>query len=375
MITVKQVDTQSKKEVKEFVQFPFRLYENVKEWVPPIVADIKTMLNRNKHPFYEHSDAEFFTAQDNGEIIGRIACLENKKFNQYHDKRHASFYLFDCIDDLTVAEKLFNRVSDWAHNRNLDVVIGPKGLSVFDGYGFLVEGFDKRQMMTMMNYNLPNYPKFAEALGFTKVVDWVSSYIRIPDFKMPERIRTIAKRVEEKGKFKVLRFSSKKELRKWSWRIGQAYNNTFVNNWEYYPLSDNEIKFIMENIMVVAVPELLKVITYNDDVIGFLFAFPDISAALQKYKGQLSPLALVNYLRELKKTNWISFNGVGVLPEFHGRGGNALMFSEIYETANAFKFEHGELTQIAETATQMRKDLENLGVTPHKNHRIYSKKI
>ena len=375
MINIKQVDTRSKKEVNEFVQFPFRIYKNVNEWVPPIVADIKLMLNKNKHPFYEHSDAEFFTARDNGEMIGRIACIENKKYNQYHDKKQASFYLFECIDDQSVAEELFNRAYDWAHNRELEVIIGPKGLSTFDGYGFLVEGFDKRQMMTMMNYNFPNYPKFVEALGFTKVVDWVSTYIHIPDFNMPEKAKIIAKRVEEKGKFKVLRFSSKKELKKWSWKIGQAYNNTFINNWEYYPLSDNEIKFIMENIMVVAVPELLKVITYNDEVIGFLFAFPDISAALLKYNGQLSPLALVSYLKELKKTNWVSFNGVGVLPEYHGRGGNVLLFSEILKSANAFNFEHGELTQVAETATQMRKDLENLGVKPHKNHRIYSKNI
>jgi GNAT superfamily N-acetyltransferase len=375
MITIKQVDTWSKKEVNEFVQFPFSLYKNVNEWVPPIVADIKLMLNKNKHPFYEHSDAEFFTARENGEMVGRIACIENKKYNQYHDKKDASFYLFECIDDQSVAEKLFDRASDWANDRGLDVIIGPKGLSTFDGYGFLIEGFDKRQMMTMMIYNLPNYPKFAEALGFTKVVDWVSSYMNIPDFNMPEKAKIIAKRVEEKGKFKVLRFSSKKELKKWSWKIGQAYNNTFVNNWEYYPLSDNEIKFIMDNIMVVAVPDLLKVITYNDEVIGFLFAFPDISAALQKHHGQLSPLALVSYLRELKKTDWISFNGVGVLPEYHGRGGNVLMFSEIYKTANAYNFKHGELTNVAETATQMRKDLENLGVTPYKNHRIYSRKI
>ena len=375
MITIKQVDTRSKKEVNEFVKFPFKLYENVNEWVPPIISDIKLMLNKNKHPFYEHSDAEFFTARDNGEMVGRIACIENKKYNQYHGKKQASFYLFECIDDQSVAEALFDRASDWAHSRGLNVVIGPKGLASFDGYGFLIEGFDKRQMMTMMNYNLPNYPKFVEALGFTKVVDWVSSYINIPEFKMPERAKIVAKRVEERGKFKVLRFSSKKELRKWSWKIGQAYNNSFVNNWEYYPLSDNEIKFVMDNIMVVAVPDLLKVITYNDEVVGFLFAFPDISAALQKHKGQLSPLALVSYLRELKKTNWISFNGVGVLPEYHGRGGNVLMFSEIYKTAHAANFLHGELTQIAETATQMRKDLENLGVTPHKNHRIYSKKI
>jgi len=223
----------------------------------------------------------------------------------------------------------------------------------------------------MMNYNNPNYPKFAEKLGFKKIVDWVSCYTRIADFKLPDKVNAVARKVEEKGKFKVLRFKNKAELKKYAWQIGQAYNNTFINNWEYYPLSDNEIKFVLDNIMVVAVPELIKIITYNEKIVGFLLSFPDISAALQKYRGELSPLALLGYLNELKKTEWISFNGVGILPEFQGMGGNALLFSLMEQTAHEKKFIHGELTQIAETATQMRKDLMNLGVKPYKNHRIY----
>jgi len=375
MITIEKVDTQSKQQVNEFVEFPFKIYQGVKEWVPPILVDIKTMLNKNKHPFYEHSDAEPFVARQNGEIVGRIFLIENKPSNKYHNKKQASFYLYESVDDQAVADKLFEFASEWTHARKLNQLLGPKGLSSFDGYGFLVEGYDKRQMMTMMNYNLPNYPKFVENLGFKKVVDWVSCYTRISDFHLPEKISEIARRVEERGNFKVQRFEKKSELKKWAWRIGQAYNKTFVNNWEYYPLTDNEIKFVLDNIMVVAVPQLLKVITYNNEVVGFLLAFPDISAALQKYQGRLSPVALYSYLRELKKTDWISFNGVGVLPEFHGRGGNALLMSEIAKTAHDFNFAHGELTQIAETAKEMRKDLVNLGVKPYKNHRIYGKDL
>jgi hypothetical protein len=230
-------------------------------------------------------------------------------------------------------------------------------------------------MMTMMNYNLPNYPKFAEKLGFKKVVDWVSSYADIPNFVLPEKVKSAAKLVEEQGKFKVLKFNSKSELKKWGWRIGQAYNKSFVNNWEYYPLTENEIKFAVDNIMVVAVPDLIKIITYKDEAVGFLFAFPDISAALQKYQGRLSPAAIIAYMKELKRTNWVSFNGIGILPELHGMGGNALLFNEIYKTANAYNFKNGELTQVAETAKEMRKDLLNLGVKPYKNHRIYGRKI
>lgn len=371
MLTIEKIDTSSKKQVDEFVRFPFRIYQGNDQWVPPILADIKLMLNKNKHPYYEHSDAEFFIARQNGEMVGRIGVLENKVYNKYHNKKQASFYLFECQDDQVIAEKLFEAAADWAKARKLNHILGPKGLSTFDGYGFLVEGFEHRQMMTMMNYNNPNYPKFAENLGFKKIVDWVSCYTRIADFQLPEKVRAVAKKVEEKGKFKVLRFKNKAELKKYAWQIGQAYNNTFINNWEYYPLSDKEIKFVLDNIMVVAVPELIKIITYNDNIIGFLLSFPDISAALQRYKGELSPLALLGYLNELKKTDWISFNGVGVLPEFQGMGGNALLFSLMEQTAHEKKFIHGELTQIAETATQMRKDLMNLGVKPYKNHRIY----
>jgi GNAT superfamily N-acetyltransferase len=375
MVTIEKVDTNSRKQVDDFVNFPFRIYKNVEEWVPPILTDIRTMINKDKHPFYEHSVADFFVAKDSGEIVGRIGALENIAYNHHHDKKQCSFYLFECEDDEKIASLLFDTAIDWAKKRGLDYILGPKGLSSFDGYGFLVEGYDKRQMMTMMNYNKPNYPRFAENNGFTKEVDWVSCYAHLPDFHLPEKVVKAAKRVEEIGKFKVHRFKNKRELRKWAWRIGQAYNNTFVNNWEYYPLTDNEIKFVLANIMVVAVPELLKIITFKDEVIGFLLAFPDISAALQKHGGQLNPISIMSYLGELKKTDWISFNGVGILPEFQGRGGNALLFSEIYESANSFQFVHGELTQVAETATQMRKDLENLGVKPYKNHRIYGKKI
>ena len=371
MISIEKVDTTSKNQVNEFVNFPFKIYEGVKEWVPPIVSDIKLMLNKNKHPFHEHSDADFFFARKNGEMVGRIALIENKPSNKYHDAKQAAFYLFETIDDKEVADKLFEFSFDWVKKRGLNYLLGPKGLSSFDGYGFLVEGFDKRQMMTMMNYNLPNYPRYAEEIGFKKVVDWVSSYVHMPEFQISEKISEVARRVEEKGKFQVKRFKNKTELKSWANRIGHAYNKTFVNNWEYYPLSDNEIKFAMDNIMVVAVPDLIKIITYNDEVVGFLLAFPDISEALQKYKGRLSPIALYSYLREIKRTRWVSFNGVGILPEYQGRGGNYLMMSEMVKTAQSYNFEHGELTQIAETATQMRNDLGNLGVKPYKNHRIY----
>jgi hypothetical protein len=371
MITIEKIDTTSKPQVEEFVKFPFSLYQNIPQWVPPILLDVRIMLNNEKHPFYEHSEAEFFVARENGKLVARIGLLENKPYNNYHSKNQASFYLFECVDDQNIANKLFEFSFDWVKKRKLDKLVGPKGFSPFDGYGLLVEGFQHRQMMTMMNYNLPNYPRFLENIGFNKVVDWVSCYTGIDEFRMPEKVHEIAKILEKRGSFKVLRFKNKSDLKKWGMRIGHAYNKTFINNWEYYPLTENEIIFNMNNLLTVAIPDLFKIITYKDEVVGFLLAFPDISTALQRQKGSTAPWAIADYLIELKRTDWVSFNGVGVLPEFHGLGGNYLMFSEMEKSAHGFSFKHGELTQVAESATQMRKDLVNLGVKPYKNHRIY----
>jgi len=375
MVNVEKIDPLNKKVVDEFVKFPFKIYKETPQWVPPILNDIRFMLNPNKHPFYEHSSAEFFIARANGEVVGRIGALENKPFNAYHGTTQAQFYFFECVDDQEVANKLFERVFEWARQRTLSEIVGPKGLSLFDGYGLQIEGFEHRQMMTMMNYNLPYYVKLVEEVGFQKEVDFVSCYTQRDVFKMPEKIHVVAERVKERGAFEVKRFTTKNELRKWAKQIGDAYNKTFINNWEYYPQTQREIDYVVDTIMLVADPRLIKIITYKEQVVGFMFGFPDVSAALQRAKGRLTPWAIVDLLREMKRTKWVSLNGAGVLPEYQGRGGNALLYAEMENTIQEFHFEHFELTQVAETAVQMRKDLFSVGGKAYKNHRVYFKHI
>lgn len=372
MLAIEKIDTHSKPHVNRFVRIPYRLYANHPQWVPPLLSDAELMLNREKHPFYEHSDGDFFIAVRDGRDVGRVAVLENRRFNEYHKTHQAQFYFFDCEDDQEAANALFERVFEWARGRGLDRVVGPKGLGPLDGYGLQVEGYEHRQMMTMMNYNYPYYIRLVEAMGFQKEVDFISCYLSKQTYQLPERVHSIAERVQRRGLLKVHRFRNKRELVAWAPRIGQAYNQAFVNNWEYYPLTEREVKFVLDNLMIVADPRLIKIITHDDEVVGFVFAFHDISAALQRARGHLFPFGLFDLLLEMRRTKWVALNGAGILPEFQGRGGNALMYSEMEKTMREFRFEHADLTQVAETAVQMRQDLVNLGGKPYKNHRVYA---
>jgi GNAT superfamily N-acetyltransferase len=375
MIKVEKIDTNSGEQVKRFIEIPYRLYKDHPQWVPPLRIDVKLQLNRKKHPFYERSDADFFIAVRDGKDVGRIAALENKPYNNYHSVKQAQFYLFESEDDNEIAQVLFDALFEWARLRGLNRVVGPKGFAALDGYGMLVEGYEHRQMMSMMNYNYPYYVRMVEKLGFGKVVDFVSCYLSPDKFHLPERVHRIADRVIQKGNLAVKRFKSKKELTEWAPKIGKAYNAAFVNNWEYFPLSEGDIKFVLDTILVVADPRLIKVITHKDDVVGFLFGFHDLSAALQRTKGNLLPFGLIDILLEKRRTDWISLNGIGILPEFQGVGGNALLYSEMEKTVHEYDFKHADLTQVAETAVQMRHDLENLGGKAYKNHRVYCKDI
>lgn len=375
MLNVEQIDTKSKKQRSRFINLPFQFYQDTPQWVPPILVDVDTMLNKDKHPFFEHSDGEFFIAVRDGQDVGRIGVFENTHFNEYHDCKNAQFYFFECEENLETAQALFDRATEWAHKRNLDTMVGPKGLGPLDGYGLIVEGYEHRQMMTMMTYNHPYIARMVGELGFEKEVDFVSCYVGAEDLDLPERVHRIAERVKKRGALRVLKFKNKRHLISWAPRIGKAYNQAFVNNWEYYPLTDNEIDFVVDNIITIANPKLFKIIAHGDDAVGFLFAFPDVSAAIQRAKGRLLPFGIVDMLLEMRRTDWVALNGVGILPDFQGRGGNALLYAEVENTIDDFNYKHAELVQVAETAVEMRSDLISVGGKPYKNHRVFTKPI
>jgi GNAT superfamily N-acetyltransferase len=376
MITIEQVDLKNRKAVNEFVQFQYDLYKGVPQFCPPFYADIKLMMNKQKHPFFEHSDGDFFVARQDGKVAGRIAVMETRPFNKYHQTQKAQFYLFDSINDQEVANKLFDAAFDWARARGLNQIVGPKGFNAFDGYGIQTEGYEHHQMMIMMNYNFPYYVDLVTNLGFETEVDFMSCYLPVETFQIPEHINAIAEKVIQRGTLKVVNFKSKADVKKFAPKIGEAYNDTFINNWEYYPLSKREVKKLLDDLLTLVVPGLIKIIMHEDKIVGFLLGFPDITEALQRGKGHITPWAIIDIMRSVKTTKWISLNGAGVLPEYYGRGANALLYYEMGKTLrDSHQFVHGELTQVANTAEQMRKDMIRSGGIPYKNHRVYHRDI
>src|SRR5262245_2845441 len=129
MLSIEKIDTDNKVQIKRFVDLPYRLYKDCPQWVPPLYVDAYLPLNRKKHPFFEQSEADFLLAVRDGEVMGRICAANNKPFNDYHQTKKAHFYAFEAINDLEVAQALFDAVFDWSKERNLDTVIGAKGLS------------------------------------------------------------------------------------------------------------------------------------------------------------------------------------------------------------------------------------------------------
>jgi GNAT superfamily N-acetyltransferase len=375
MVQINKVNLDSKAEVERFVQFQYDLYKDCPQFCPPFRSDIKLMLNKKKHPFYEHSDGEFYVALKDGKVVGRIGVFINNLFNDYHKVKKGQFYFFDCIDDQEVADALFNTAIEYCRVRGITDLVGPKGLSAFDGYGILYDGYQHHQMMTMMNYNYSYYPELIEKMGFEKEVDFASCYLKKDQFVLPEKMREVARRVIERGKFQILDFKNKSQIKKKADEIGAAYNNTFINNWEYSPMTKGEIKLLLSNLLSVVDPKLIKIITYEEKIVGFLLAFPDITSALQRHNGKITLFAIIDMLVSMKKADWVSVNGAGVLPEYHGRGGNALLYYEMEKTLKDFGFEHWELTQVAESAVQMRKDLAASGGEFYKTHRVYHKAI
>jgi ribosomal protein S18 acetylase RimI-like enzyme len=374
MIQVIQLSADDRADVRRFIDFPLELYARCPQWVPSLASSVRMALNRDKHPFYRHSQAEFFVAENGmGEMLGRIAVLANRHYNDYHDSQVAFFCYFDTVDDVHVAKRLFAAAQAWADKHDLDTLIGPKGFLRSEGMGILIEGFEHRAVPGIP-YNYAYYPELLDALDFEKEIDYLSGYVE-GDYDLPERFYRIAERVKERRGFWVKSFASKRELRQWAPKIQRVNNEAFTEVWGYYPLDDAETEMIGQQLLTIADPQMLKLVMKDDEVAGFAFVYPDVSAALRETEGRLWPLGWVRLLREFNQTRRLSANGVGLLPKYQGLGANAVLYTELLKTLKSREFDFCDVAQVAENNQKSLGDMMAGGVTWYKRHRIYRRPI
>jgi hypothetical protein len=267
----------------------------------------------------------------------------------------------------------------WGRERGLNLMIGEKGFSSFDGYGILVEGFEYPASMTMSKYNYPYYKDLFERAGFELEVDFNTFIVPggVQNFQIPERVRAVSDKVQERGYLNVYRIKDKKELEQIAkTELIEMYKTTFYTNWEYYPWLQEELEFAINGVLLIADPDLIKLVRAQDGtLVGFLIGFADVTREIQEGKGRLTPWGMLKMMRAIKRNREnLILNGAGILPKYQGRGGNALMYTEMKKTAVDYGFVDVEICQIAETTRKMRSDMENnLGVTVRKIHRVYRK--
>jgi hypothetical protein len=373
-MNITQIDLADKKQVEVFLDLPFRIYRDIPQWVPPLAMDERARLTPRRYPFYKHSAAAFFLAVERGQAIGRLAVLDNRLYNDYNHEKTAFFYLFECENNLQAARGLFESAFDWARGRGLGKIFGPKGFTALDGLGLLVKGFEHRPAFGLP-YNLSYYPALIEAVGFETAGENVSGYMSA-DIQFPERIHEISARIQERRGLCIAHFRTRRELRAMLGNLKALYNGALAGAEGGTPITDEEVRALAGQMLWFADPGLIKIVMKDDQPVGFLFAYPDLSAALQKTKGHLFPFGWLTILRELRTTDWININGAGMVEEYRGSGGTAILYSEMFKSVTENpRYRHAEVVQIGLENDRMQREMENFGIDFYKMHRMYQRSL
>jgi hypothetical protein len=326
-------------------------------------------MNKQKHPFYAHSEADFLIVESEGNVLGRLAILKNKNYCEYHHLSQAFFYYFESVEDQQVTNALFSAAEDWCKKRSITQIMGPRGFLRSNCIGLLVEGFEALPAMGMI-YNQPYFGNFLENSGFIKESNHYSGFL---DKHLDPRLQQAAQKVLARGNFKVLSFSSTKEMLPWIPKLDEVHHRAFANNPGYYPSTHDEFDLLAKNIIAIADPKYMKLILHNDEVAGFVIAFPDINRAIQISHGRLLPFGWLTMIFEKKFTRIIDMSGIGLLPEYQGLGGNAVLYAEVDRVLYSSRFTKAEIVQVDERNFRSKSDMNTMNVTWNKCHRTYKK--
>ena len=372
MVTVHEV--QSAGDIKEFIELPLRLYKDCPWFVPPLYGEEKKLLKSGGNT--EHASSVFYLAKRDGKTVGRIQGLIQKQYNQAHDTAQARFTRFDSINDSEVAAALFSAVEDWSVKQGMRELCGPLGYNDLDREGLFVEGFEEDSTFEEQ-YNYDYYGSLIEGVGFAKDVDWLEYELKLPE-KRNEMLSRVAKRALEMNKLHIAdkTIPKKQYIEKYRDGFFDCLDECYRHLYGTVSLSrEAQDELIDQFMMIVNKEYLVFICDEKERVIGFGLCFPGIGNALKKSGGRLTPSALLNILRTVKKPQTIDLGLVAIRPEYQNAGINAVIVDGLLTILAEGKAEKCETNLNLETNTAVQAQWKYFSARQHKRRRSYIKTI
>ena len=376
-MSVEITKVSSKKDLKIFVRFANRLYKGNPYYVPSMPFDDMGTFDPKQNGAFDFSEAELYLARRDGEVVGRIAAIINRKANEAWNVDQVRFGWFDFIDDIEVSSALLDAVIAFGRSRGMKQIVGPLGFTDFDPEGMLVEGFDRLSTMALI-YNHPYYPEHMKKLGYVKETGWIENLITIPD-ALPEKYIRVAEIVKERYDLKVRKFT-RRQIRKEDYgrKFFKLINETYCVLYGFSLLSDKQIdKYVDLYLSLIDA----RMLTFIEDKDGNLIAagvsIPSLSRALQKCNGEIFPFGWWHLLKAmfLKKPETLDLLLIGVEPEWQSKGVVALLFMDLFQTYRKMGFKYAETNAMLEDNVKIQSMFGPFEKELHKRRWIFGKEI
>jgi len=333
-IVIKEVTT--KKELKQFVSFPDRLFKKEPNYIPPLHQEEMDNFSSVKNPAYEYCDTKLWLAYDGKVVIGRVCGIVNHYANEVWQEHKVRFGWFDFIPNMEVCELLINTVADFGRSHGATVMHGPLGFTNMDKECWMIDGFDAHQNISTL-FNPPYYVEYLQKLGFIIDCEWQQTKIII-DQPIPEKITRLSNIVSEKYHLRILDVKNRRDIIPYAKQFFHTLNLSFKDIYGFIPLKDDEIELQIHKYFDFVNLDLVKfVVTEQNEVIGFGLGLPDLSSAFRKANGHLFPFGWCHILHALKHYDSVDFLLTGVRPDWQKKGVHAIFHQSMHE----FALKHG----------------------------------
>jgi len=373
MSSVEIITVNSKSDLNKFLKFPWLIYKDNPNWVPPLLYDIKKVLNKKKNPFFKHADMELFFAVKEGSVVGRIAAIKNDLHNKEHNDKVGFFGFFECINDQGVANKLFDTAAQWISEKELTAMRGPANPSVNDVYGLLIDGFDDPPRI-LMPYNPKYYMDLMDNYGFQKAKDLYAWKISKEKMETNDKIKRVADIALRRSKA-TIRPLNMKDFNNELEKVKFVYNKAWEPNWGFVPLTDEEIDALAADLKPLVDPNLVLFLEIENKTVGFALTMPDYNFIFKEMNGRLFPFNFIKLFTKRKTIPWARILILGVIPEFQKRGLDAALYYEIMVRAEKRNIVRGEASWILEDNDMMNRGAETMRGDLYKKYRVYEKEL